>query len=93
MSERMTNMTNWSDLITAEMACHGDNWDNVVQCTLTDEERSRMFDKGYGGVEGVAFACWTKTRVYFPCCYDGAEWVESVSRNPDGKPIGHFGGG
>jgi hypothetical protein len=31
--------------------------------------------------------------VYFPACYDGAEWVGSVSRNPDGKATRHQGGG
>lgn len=31
--------------------------------------------------------------VYFPLCYDGSEWVGSVSRNPNGVSTMHLGGG
>jgi hypothetical protein len=30
-------------------------------------------------------------RVYFPCVYDGYEYVDSVPRNPVDKPIYHIG--
>ena len=76
-----------------EMKSHDDSWDNVVSCTLTEEELRESFDDDFGGQEGKPFTVWTETRVYFPAIYDGAEWVESVSRNPDGKPTGHVGGG
>ena len=83
----------WKSLITEAMTVHDDSWDNVVSCTLTEEELSESFDEGYGGAEGKPFTVWTKTRVYFPAVYDGLEWVESVSRNPDGNPTQHVGGG
>lgn len=52
------------------------------------------FNSGYGGVEGANFVIITKNWVYFPCCYDGAEWVERVPRNPNDDFIPeHFGGG
>lgn len=38
------------------------------------------FDDGFGGEEGVSFTAWTKSRVYFPACYDGSEWIASVPR-------------
>ena len=52
------------------------------------------FNNDYGGTEGFPFLAYSADRVYFPCCYDGAEWVESLPRNPSDEPIpGHFGGG
>lgn len=50
------------------------------------------FDDGYGGTEGPAFTLWTKDNVYFPVCYDGAEWVCSVPRNPCDVASTHVGG-
>lgn len=58
-----------------------------------DASLDREFDAGYGCAEGGAFCAWTEKRVYFPVQYDGAEWVSSVSREPDGHPIYHVGGG
>lgn len=68
-------------------------WADVEANTMTEEEMAKNFDSGYGGTEGCPFTVWTKSRVYFPICYDGAEWVGSMSRNPDGKPTDHQGGG
>lgn len=86
-------MGNWKKLIEYEMKQQGETFDDVVECTLTDEELVVEFDSGYGGSEGAPFTLWTTNRVYFPVVYDGAEWVGSVSRNPDGKPTYHLGGG
>ena len=83
----------WKSLIIDAMDCHDDSWDNVVSCTLTEEELCKSFDEGFGCREGKRFTLWTETRVYFPVTYDGAEWVKSVSRNPDGNPTQHVGGG
>ena len=85
-------MTNWKELIEYDMKFHNETFDDVVECTLTEEQLMKQFDCGYGGTEGEPFTVWTTNRVYFPICYDGAEWVESVSRNPDGKSTHHFGG-
>jgi hypothetical protein len=85
-------MTNWKKLIQLEMNSFDETFDDVVSSTLTKEELLENFDDGYGGSEGVSFTLWTTNRVYFPAVYDGAEWVESVSRNPDGKPTPHIGG-
>jgi hypothetical protein len=85
-------MTTWRKLITEAMV-PDDSWENVVSCTLSDEELDVEFDDGYGGTRGVPFTLWTKKNVYFPIQYDGSEWVGSVSRKPDGKPTYHMGGG
>ena len=69
------NMESWKSMISEEMKSHDDSWDDVVSCTLTEEELYESFDNGFGGEEGKPFTLWTKTRVYFPVCYDGAEWV------------------
>ena len=86
-------MTNWKALIEKEMIEQNDSFSNLIECTLTEQELLIEFDKGYGDTEGKPFTLWTKTRVYFPVTYDGAEWVGSVSRDPDGKATEHFGGG
>lgn len=83
----------WRKAITEEMSIHGDSWNNVESCTLKPAELDHAFDDGYGCEEGTTFSVWTGSRVYFPACYDGSEWAASVSRNPDGKPTDHIGGG
>jgi len=82
----------WSDLIKYEMEKHGENFKDVVECTLNQEELMVKFDSSFGMSCGKPFTLWTTNRVYFPVTYDGAEWVGSVSRNPDGKPTYHLGG-
>lgn len=86
-------ITTWRIEITDTMKGCGDDWQNVEACTLSEEELDVEFDEGYGSTEGKPFTVWTHDRVYFPVCYDGAEWCDSVTRNPDGKPTTHVGGG
>ena len=85
-------MTNWKEQIKYEMKQYDETFEDVVSCTLTDEELLEEYYEGYGTSEGKPFTLWTKNRVYFPVVYDGAEWCGSVSRNPDGKPTSHIGG-
>lgn len=81
-------MATWRGLI-AEAA----KGDAIIACTLTPEELDVKFDNGWGGTEGEPFTAWSETRVYFPVCYDGAEWVESAPRNPCDEKTEHVGGG
>ena len=74
------------------MGTQNETFEDIVECTLTDEELVMGFDCGYGGSERKPFTLWTANRVYFPVVYNEAEWVGSVSRNPDGKATYHFGG-
>lgn len=83
---------NWRLLLTEAMQDRGESMADLVSITLTDEQLDKRFDDGYGGSEGEPFTAWTANTVYFPIVYDGAEWVGSVSRNPDGKPTRHQGG-
>lgn len=86
-------MTTWRKLIEPELEYKGETWEDVVSHTFEDEyELDVEFDDGFGANNGVPFTLWTHNRVYFPICYDGSEWVGSVSRNPDGKPTAHQGG-
>ena len=85
--------TTWKKLIEEAMAFHAESMSDVVSCTLSQEEMNEEFYDGYGGSEGKPFTLWTKKRVYFPVVYDGAEWCESVSRDPNGAPTDHVGGG
>ena len=86
-------MSNWKEMLLDAMQERGETLADIEANTMTDEEMIKEFDAGYGLTEGVPFTVWTKSAVYFPACYDGAEWVGSVSRNPDGKPTEHQGGG
>ncbi len=83
-------MTTWRKLITRAMS-PDESWDDVVSCTLSDEQLDIEFDNDFGITEGIPFTLWTKKRVYFPVGYDGLEWVGYVSRKPDGKPTSHIG--
>jgi len=85
-------MCNWKSMIEEEFNFYGDTWDCVVSHTFEGSEMEDVFDCGWGLSEGVRFTLWTHNRVYFPVCYDGAEWVGSVSRHPDGKATAHQGG-
>jgi hypothetical protein len=86
-------LTTWREDITKEMGYKGDSWDNVVQIYPPDLDLDREFDGGYGSENGEPFTLWTKTRVYFPACYDGSELVASVPRDPCEIATQHIGGG
>jgi len=88
----MRNMWNWKRLLESAMEDRGETLADLISCTLTEEQLLVEFDAGYGGSEGKPFTAWTENSVYFPAVYDGAEWVEGVSRNPDGEPTRHIGG-
>lgn len=82
----------WREEIAKVMQRHGETWADVEARAITEEQLDARFDWGFGGAEGAPFTVWTKNRVYFPAVYDGAEWVASVARNPDGKATDHIGG-
>lgn len=67
--------------------------DRVPDPTDIDACLDYQFHSGLGEVEGPEFTLWTKNRVYFPVCYDGAEWAASVQRNPCDEATRHVGGG
>lgn len=82
----------WRKAITAAMRLHGETWDDVVAEAPPVSGWDRVFYNGYGGIEGEHFTLWTHNRVYFPICYDGAEWADSVPRNPCAERVAHVGG-
>lgn len=84
--------TTWRKEIEQRMQENNEKTFLHFVCTLTEEELDIEFDPGYGGTEGLPFTAWTEDFVYFPICYDGAEWCGSVSRNPNGEPTRHQGG-
>lgn len=88
-------MTTWRKLILEEMEERGESFDDVVEAVADAQDGwldVEFFD-GYGGAEGCSFSLWTEKRVYFPICYDGAEWAGSVPRNPCKEASTHQGGG
>jgi hypothetical protein len=89
----MTQITTWKKEIEEELENNGETWSDIIYNTLDDEEVLKEFDCGYGGTEGLPFTAWTSKRVYFPICYDGAEWCSSVPRDPCSERTRHKGGG
>jgi len=86
-------MDTWEKLLQEAMEERGEKLRDIKSNTLTDSEMKQEFHSGFGRTRGIPFTVWTEKTVYFPICYDGAEWVGSVSRHPDGNPTDHQGGG
>lgn len=82
-------------MIQATMEENSDNtpWEAMQFAVAIPSEITRKFDPSYGTNEGSPFCAWSDSHVYFPVCYDGAEWVGSARRNPGGVPLTHQGGG
>jgi len=89
----MKDLKSWKELLLSEMRIRRETLLDIEVNTLSDEEMEAEFDPDYGGTNGGPFTIWTRKTVYFPLCYDGAEWVGSVARHPDGVPTSHQGGG
>ena len=85
-------MSTWKELLEDAMQERGETLADLESNTLTDADMVKDFDSEHYGIEGKPFTAWTAKTVYFPVCFDGAEWVGSVSRHPDGKPTAHQGG-
>ena len=85
-------MESWEMMLDKALKENNETWSDIVQNTMNSDEMEKEFDPGFGLPEGIPFTVWTEKSVYFPICYDGAEWVGRVSRNPDGKPTDHQGG-
>ena len=85
-------MTTWRKMISEALQWQGETWADV-ESAIGSEYFDLPFYAGYGINGGKPFTIWTAKRVYFPACYHGSEWVESVSRNPDGLATRHIGGG
>ena len=85
-------MESWEQMLKKKFEENREDFSKMVT-TLSAKELSRKFDDGYGGTEGSAFTAWGERYVYFPVCYDGAEWVGSAPRNPCDEETEHQGGG
>lgn len=85
-------MTTWRKALTIAMRGNRESFADIEGSTLTEAQLDASFDDGWGGTKGVPFTVWTKTRVYFPVCYDGSEWVADIPRNPNGEATSHVGG-
>lgn len=86
-------MTTWKQLLELSLIENQESFEDIVAYSPQDGKwLNYYFDDDSNIIEGESFTVWTKARVYFPVQYNGNEWVESVARNPDGKPTKHLGG-
>jgi hypothetical protein len=83
---------NWWHALKKAMEADGEAFPPLY-CTLPEAEMRRCFDGGFGSTEGAPFTAWGERWVYFPICYDGAEWVGHAPRNPCDTAMEHQGGG
>ena len=80
-------MATWREMIEHEL-----QGEEIVAVAPTADVLDVEFDDGYGSPEGPNFLAWTDTRVIFPVCYDGAEWVGTAPRHPVIEGQQHVGG-
>lgn len=85
-------MNNWKKMLMGKFRENKEDFSRM-ETTLSDEELIKDFDDGFGRTQGVPFTAWGERYVYFPVCYDGAEWVGSAPRNPCDEKTEHQGGG
>ena len=85
-------MTTWKEKLKEAFEGTGDDFDKMIT-TLTDSELNEEFNDGFGRTNGKPFTAWGENYVYFPICYDGAEWVGYAPRNPCEIKTNHMGGG
>jgi len=84
-------MSSWYEMLKETMESDGENFDERA-CTLSEEELRVEFSDAHGVEEGKPFTAWGKNWVYFPICYDGAEWVGHAPRDPCNISMEHQGG-
>lgn len=85
-------MTTWRKELERARRYVGD--ESEMHPLAPDEESWDVeFDSGYGGTEGPEVLAWSVDYVYFPVCYDGAEWLGSAPRGPGEHGQAHVGGG
>ena len=87
------NWTTLRSLIIKALKENGENWDDIESTTLSDKELDEVFDCHSDESSGKRFTAWTAKYVYFSAnhicsssIFDGAYWVASVTRTPDGQP-------
>lgn len=90
------------DCVRAAMQKVGETWNDVIAVACpVDVEAGHMtedpnphgtLEHGFFSSE-TPFTIWTRKRVYFPCHYDGGDWVHSVPRDPCGEFSPSQGGG
>ena len=85
-------MSTWKKMLEDALKERGEELADLEANTLTEADMVKEFDSDFGCIEGVPFTAWSAKTVYFPISYDGAEWVGSVSRHPDGEATEHQGG-
>jgi hypothetical protein len=56
--------------------------DNIVSCTLSDEEMKQEFLNDFGCDDVKHFTAWSEEFVYYSTSYDGHISVDRVKRNP-----------
>lgn len=84
-------MITWREALAEAMRSRDDP--GPVEAYAPDETAFDVeFDDGWGSANGPSVLAWTECHVYFPVCYDGAEWMASAPRNPQPDGQWHVGG-
>jgi len=81
----------WYDMLRNEMEEQNDPGP-VIKHAPNRIAFNTVFNTDYGSLRGPHVLAWTETRVYFPICYHGAEFIGSAPRNPQDDGQEHIGG-
>ena len=84
-------MTTWRTKLAYAMKSSDDPGPVIAYAPDDAETFDVEFDNSWGSLNGPPMLAWTERNVYFPICYDGAEWIESAPRNPQPKGQWHVG--
>jgi hypothetical protein len=87
-----SELTTWRKEFEEAFKTTGDSFERLI-IAIEPGGLDKEFDSGYGSTNGSCFTAWSDNYVYFPACYDGAEWIEYVFRNPCNQVTAHIGVG
>ncbi len=88
------DVTTWNKVLADFLKEQDDEATDVIVAKAPADEKvwDEEFSAGYGGPEGAHILAWSAQWVYFPVCYDGAEWMGRAPRHPRAKGQEHVGG-
>ena len=76
-------MTTWREMFLEDMKVNGDSWDNVVFCTLSQEQLDA--DERRLAVPADEIVAWTAKYVYYGIDLDWTNDCSFQLRNPPKK--------
>lgn len=74
--------TSWKKLLTGACEQNCEEYEDLEEISISDEEMAREFVNSYGMGHAPGFTAWSEFTVYSDHDYDGLSDVQCVQRNP-----------